>query len=365
MTDSTESSEPSAPQLQRLQRVLASAGIGSRRECELIILEGRVEVDGQIVATLGTKVDPTQQKIFVDGERIAAQRLEYYMLNKPPGVVSTSNDPSGRARVIDLIKTDQRVYNVGRLDQSSEGLILVTNDGELANKLTHPKFGIHKKYHVKVDGVPTNQQLKSLEEGIYIAEGKAKAESAKRLRGTESHSWLEIVLAEGKNREIRRILAKLGHKVRVLKRVAIGPLKLADLPTGAHRRLTAQEVKMLKRASDGLLPQSRGTGRPTKLQPRREPTGDSGFAPSKKLSARGSTAQRTKPFARKTGFQAGQGTSARGGKPKKPAVKQFSQVKKSEAPLTRKISERKSRPSQNSSRKAKPGARQSRKPRRG
>jgi 23S rRNA pseudouridine2605 synthase len=249
----TPDSNSSSASLQRLQRVLASAGIGSRRECELIILEGRVEVDGEIVATLGTKVDPEKQKIFVDGQRIHLQRLEYYMLNKPPGVLSTSNDPSGRARVIDLIKSQQRVYNVGRLDQSSEGLILVTNDGELANKLTHPKYGIRKTYHVKVDGVPTGEQLRSLEEGVYIAEGKAKAESAKLLRKSEPNSWLEIVLSEGKNREIRRILAKLGHKVRVLKRVAIGPLKLADLPVGAHRRLLPQEVKLLKRAADGLI----------------------------------------------------------------------------------------------------------------
>jgi 23S rRNA pseudouridine2605 synthase len=253
MTDNLPSPSE-ATRLQRLQRVMAAAGIGSRRECELIIQEGRVEVDGQVVATLGAKVDPEHQKIFVDGQRIVPQRLEYYMLNKPPGVVSTSYDPSGRARVIDLIDTHQRVYNVGRLDQSSEGLILVTNDGELANKLTHPKYGIYKTYQVKVDGVPTPQQLRSLEEGIFIAEGKAQAKSARLLRKSETHGWLEIVLAEGKNREIRRILAKLGHKVRVLKRVAIGPLKLAELPVGAHRRLTAPELKELKRAAEGLSP---------------------------------------------------------------------------------------------------------------
>jgi 23S rRNA pseudouridine2605 synthase len=274
---------------QRLQRVMAAAGVGSRRECELIILEGRVEVDGQIVATLGTKVDPNQ-KIYVDGQRITLQRLEYYMLNKPPGVVSTSNDPAGRARVIDLIKTEQRVYNVGRLDQSSEGLILVTNDGELANRLTHPKYGIEKKYHVKVDGVPTPQQLRSLEEGIYIAEGKAQAKSAKLLRKTESYSWVEMVLSEGKNREIRRILAKLGHKVRVLKRVAIGPLKLADLPVGAHRRLTFGELKELRRAAEGLGPiqkssvqKSRKSGKDSKFRPQTIATNSTAPARDKKF----------------------------------------------------------------------------------
>ncbi len=237
---------------QRLQRVMAAAGIGSRRECEIIIQEGRVEVDGQIIATLGVKVDPQSQKIFVDGQRLVAERLQYFMLNKPPGVISTNNDPSGRARVIDLIKTEQRVYNVGRLDQSSEGLILVTNDGELANRLTHPRYGIEKKYHVQVAGVPTAEQLRALEEGVYFAEGKAKATSAKFLRKIKTSSWIEIILAEGRNREIRRMLASVGHKVRTLKRVSIGPLKMGDLPVGAHRALTLQELKLIKRAADGL-----------------------------------------------------------------------------------------------------------------
>ncbi len=231
---------------------MAAAGIGSRRECEIIIQEGRVEVDGQIIATLGIKVDPQSQKIFVDGQRLVAERLQYFMLNKPPGVISTNNDPSGRARVIDLIKTEQRVYNVGRLDQSSEGLILVTNDGELANRLTHPRYGIEKKYHVQVAGVPTAEQLRALEEGVYFAEGKAKATSAKFLRKIKTSSWIEIILAEGRNREIRRMLASVGHKVRTLKRVSIGPLKMGDLPVGAHRALTLQELKLIKRAAEGI-----------------------------------------------------------------------------------------------------------------
>ena len=133
---------------QRLQRVMASAGIASRRECEIIIQEGRVEVDGQIIVKLGYKVDPNKQEIYVDAQKLRIEQLQYFILNKPPGVVSTANDPSGRPRVIDLIDTRNRVYNVGRLDQSSEGLILVTNDGELANRLTHPRYGIEKKYHV-------------------------------------------------------------------------------------------------------------------------------------------------------------------------------------------------------------------------
>lgn len=239
---------------QRLQRVMASAGIGSRRECEIIIEEGRVEVDGRTVATLGTKVDPETQKISVDGERLKVQRLQYFMLNKPPGIVSTASDPSGRMRVIDLIKTNLRVYNVGRLDQSSEGMILVTNDGELANRLTHPRYGIDKKYLVQVDGCPTRPALAQLEEGMFLAaEGKHKAVKAKAVqvkfvKRLKSTSWLEIILDEGRNREIRRLLARIGHKVRILRRIGIGPLKLGELPVGAHREVTTAELKALRKA---------------------------------------------------------------------------------------------------------------------
>ena len=237
--------------MQRLQRVMAAAGIGSRRECETIIEEGRVEVDGEIVVTLGSKVDPNKQTIKVDGSEVKQERLQYFMLNKPPGVLSTSNDPSGRIRVIDLIMTKNRVYNVGRLDQSSEGLILVTNDGELANRLTHPRYGVEKKYHVQVTGQPDVADLKTLVDGVYLAEGKAKASSAKFIRKGKESSWIEITLTEGRNREIRRLLAKIGHKVRTLKRVSIGPLKIKDLPSGAHRELTYTELNALKKATSG------------------------------------------------------------------------------------------------------------------
>ncbi len=242
-----KSSKPKDGRL-RLQRVMASAGVGSRRECELIIEEGRVEIDGQVVTTLGVKVDPNKQEIYVDAEKLTVQRLQYFILNKPPGILSTSSDPSGRPRVIDLIKTDKRVYNVGRLDQSSEGLILVTNDGELANQLTHPSYGVEKKYHVQVVGIPAAGDLRKLEEGVYIAEGLARATKAKFLKRATGGCWLEIVLAEGRNREIRRMLAGIGHKVRTLKRVSIGPLRLGDLPRGAHRALTSAEIKLLKKA---------------------------------------------------------------------------------------------------------------------
>lgn len=235
--------------VQRLQRAMASAGVGSRRDCEEIILAGRVEVDGRVVDKLGTKVDITMQTITVDAVDIKTEPLQYFMLNKPPGILCTSNDPSGRMRVIDLINTRNRVYNVGRLDKSSEGLILVTNDGDLANKLTHPKFGVEKKYHVQVVGHPNPESLKALTQGVYLAEGRAKASTVKYLKRSKDTSWIEITLTEGRNREIRRLLAKIGHKVRVLKRVSIGSLKLGDLPSGAHRELTKYELSALQRIS--------------------------------------------------------------------------------------------------------------------
>lgn len=235
---------------------MASAGIGSRRDCEGIILEGRVEVDGKVVTELGTRVDLTKASVVVDAVELKLQPLQYFMLNKPPGVLSTSADPSGRMRVIDLINTRNRVYNVGRLDMSSEGLILVTNDGDLANRLTHPRYGVEKRYHVQVVGHPNRDSLAALVHGVYLAEGRAKATSAKYLRRAKENSWIEIILQEGRNREIRRLLAKIGHKVLTLRRVTMGSLKLGDLPVGAHRELTAHEVRAL---------QADGTGKRAKV----------------------------------------------------------------------------------------------------
>ena len=271
--------EPSTPRDdQRLQRVLAAAGFGSRRECETFILEGRVEVDGNPVTELGTRVDPNKQKIYVDGELVKQPKLQYFALNKPSGVVSTASDPTGRTRVIDLINTDQRVYNVGRLDKSSEGLILVTNDGELANRLTHPRYGVEKTYLVRVVGRPHNDKLKELRAGVYLAEGLVKVNRIRIKKRFKTVTELEIVLDEGRNREIRRLLAKIGHKVLNLRRVSIGPLRLADLPSGAHRRLTADEVKSLRRATQartGREPRtprrdSDSAGRRKKVKPKKK-----------------------------------------------------------------------------------------------
>jgi 23S rRNA pseudouridine2605 synthase len=236
------------PASQRLQKVLAAAGLGSRRRCEELITAGRVEVDRQVVTQLGVCVDPMKQAIRVDGVALPKTRLEYYAVNKPSGVLSTSRDPSGRVRVIDLVEAKNvRLFTIGRLDLHSEGLILVTNDGELANRLTHPRYGVRKTYRVVVAGSPAREVLAKLQAGVHLAEGFARAERVDVKSHHKESTVLEMVLREGKNREIRRLLARVGHKVLRLTRTAVGPVRLGTLPTGAVRRLTPEEIKSLRR----------------------------------------------------------------------------------------------------------------------
>lgn len=238
---------------ERLQKVLAAAGIGSRRQCEELITTGRVEVDRQTVTELGTKVDPASQEIRVDGERLPSPKRVVYLLNKPVGVVTTNYDPSGRSRVIDLIPADRRLFAVGRLDRMSEGLILVTNDGDLANRLTHPRFGVEKTYLVQVAGVPTQETLDTLRRGMHIAEGRVQAKRVVLKSSHKASAVLEMVLDEGRNREVRRMLAACGHKVQQLKRVAVGPLSLGQLLPGQYRLLTWAEIRALEAAGPSHL----------------------------------------------------------------------------------------------------------------
>jgi 23S rRNA pseudouridine2605 synthase len=233
----------------RLQKVLASAGIASRRECEQLILEGRVEVDHHVVTELGTRVDPQRQEIRVDGEALPRPKLVYFAVNKPVGVVATSRDPAGRPRVIDLLPPNSpRVFCVGRLDISSEGLILLTNDGELANGLTHPRHGVEKVYHVQVAGHVEPEVISQLQRGMHLAEGFAHAKHVRIKSRRKRSSILEMILDEGRNREVRRLLARVGHKVQRLKRVAVGPVRLGEMPPGAVRPLTKKEVQSLEGA---------------------------------------------------------------------------------------------------------------------
>jgi 23S rRNA pseudouridine2605 synthase len=237
--------------MERLNKVLAHAGVGSRRHCEELITAGRVTVDGRTVRELGTRVDPAAQRVSVDGEPIHAERHVYWLVNKPRGYISSSHDPAGRPLVLDLVpKVSQRVYTVGRLDEASEGLVLLTNDGALAHRLLHPRFGVEKTYVVQVAGAPAPADLRQLLQGVWLSDGHVRAKKIKRLKSQGGSTWLRIVLSEGRNREIRRMLARQGHKVLRLRRVALGPVPLATLPLGKARRLTSQEVAALREASE-------------------------------------------------------------------------------------------------------------------
>jgi 23S rRNA pseudouridine2605 synthase len=241
-----------------------------------LIREGRVEVDRQVVTELGTRVDPSQQEIRVDGEALRRPRRLYFAVNKPVGIVTTSEDPGGRPRVIDLVPTEERVFAVGRLDRSSEGLILVTNDGEFANRITHPRYGVEKAYLVRVAGSPDQRQIAQLKKGVHLAEGFAKAQSIV-VKKQHGHSTdLIIVLNEGRNREIRRILARVGHKVLALKRIAVGPVKLGDLPLGDCRPLKSEEVRSLLEAAREKRRQKprRTSGSPVRPEKQAKSTGE-------------------------------------------------------------------------------------------
>lgn len=257
------------PRGERLQKVLALAGIGSRRKCEEVILAGRVEVDGELVRELGTRVHPGTQRIAVDGNPINSKKFVYYLVNKPEGFVCTTDDPAGRARVLDLLPaTKERLFTVGRLDLSSEGLILVTNDGNLANQLAHPRYGVEKTYLALVAGIPSEEVLQKLHSGIYLAEGVARAKRVRLKRRFGKSALLEIVLAEGKNREIRRVLAKVGHKVMRLKRISIGPLKSGGLKPGDFRQLRFSEIATLRGLPDRIASKRRTARKPKqKSQP--------------------------------------------------------------------------------------------------
>jgi 23S rRNA pseudouridine2605 synthase len=237
--------------MQRLNKLLAHAGVASRRQSEALIQAGRVAVDGQVVRELGTQVDPDQQQVSVDGRPIRSERPVYWLVNKPRGYLCTNRDPAHRPLAIDLIPhVPQRVYTVGRLDEASEGLLLLTNDGDLAFRLMHPRFGVEKTYLVQVAGNPTPADLGQLLKGVWLSEGHVRARRVKRQKSQGESTWLQIVLNEGKNREIRRMLARSGHKVLRLRRIAIGPVLLGSLKPGKTRRLLGTELAALKRIAE-------------------------------------------------------------------------------------------------------------------
>jgi len=233
---------------ERLHKLLAHAGVGSRRKCEKLIVAGRVTLDGQPVRELGTKVEPNGHEICVDGEPIHSERPVYWLVNKPRGYLCTNHDPARRPLAIDLVPhVDQRVYTVGRLDEASEGLLLLTNDGDLAFRLMHPRFGVEKTYLVLVAGHPSPEDLQRLLQGVWLSAGHVKARQVHRVKNQGESTWGRVVLSEGKNRGIRRMLARLGHKVLRLRRIAIGSVQLGNLKPGKTRRLSAPELASLRR----------------------------------------------------------------------------------------------------------------------
>jgi 23S rRNA pseudouridine2605 synthase len=236
--------EADLPGGERLQKVLARAGIGSRRVAEELIEAGRVQVNGE-VAVLGRRVDPEGDVVAVDGTPIGtAQGLAYRLLNKPRGVVATADDPQGRPTVVHLVPAEPRVVPVGRLDVDTEGLLLLTNDGQLHHRLTHPSFGVEKEYLVEVEGVLTPGALQRLRYGVELDDGPTAPAKA----SSPTPNVLKLTLHEGRNRQVRRMCEAVGHPVRRLVRTRIGPLADPQLRPGAWRDLTRAEVRALERA---------------------------------------------------------------------------------------------------------------------
>lgn len=234
---------------ERVQKVLARAGLGSRRACEDLIRAGRVTVNGT-AATLGDRVDPRTDVVEVDGGRVPLDpELRYYALHKPAGVVTTAHDPHGRPDVSAYYPKGPRVFPVGRLDQETEGLLLLTNDGELANRLTHPRYGVEKEYLAEVEGTPGDRAVAALVRGVELEDGIARAVSARRVAGAGSRGAVRVIMTEGRKREVRRMLSAVGLPVRRLVRTRVGPIRLGRLPPGTVRELDPSEVAALYRGA--------------------------------------------------------------------------------------------------------------------
>lgn len=234
----------------RIQKAIANAGLMSRRAAEEAIEAGRIRVDGNPVR-LGDRVDVDGELLTLDGIPIPiSPKLETHLLYKPAGVISSARDTHGRKTVVDLINSDKRLYPVGRLDADSEGLILVSNDGELTNRVTHPRYGITKKYVALVEGVVTDSSLRRLVDGVKLDDGPARAHSARLIEASPGRSLLEITMVEGRNREIRRMLASIGHEVARLVRTAIGPITDTSFQPGDSRLLRAEEVRQLLQSGE-------------------------------------------------------------------------------------------------------------------
>lgn len=271
----------------RLQKYLSDAGVASRRHAEELILAGRVLVNDQVVDELPAFVSPESDRVVVDGTVVRPQRPQYVLLHKPKNVVCTNRDPAGRLRAVDLLPDPHaRLFPVGRLDADSTGLLLMTNDGELAQRLTHPRYGVPKTYRAEVRGrVPTDlpERMKA---GVHLSEGKARANDVRIVRTAQDRSVLLITLREARHRQVRRMLARLGYPVRSLQRVQLGPLLIKGLPVGASRYLTPREITTLQAAIREA--DTRATGRARK---RRRPADGAAKPPGARPPAPSSDAR--------------------------------------------------------------------------
>lgn len=234
---------------ERIQKILSQAGIASRRAAEDLIREGRVRLNGKVILELGTKADPTKDRITVDGRAALPRKLHYVAYHKPVGVVSTMSDPEGRPAIGDVVRgLKDRLFPVGRLDFESSGLVLLTNDGDLAQRLTHPRYQVPKVYRVKVRGRPDESALERLRSGVRLEDGMTAPAEVQVESVLPNKARLRIVLREGRQRQVRRMCEAVGHPVERLSRVAIGPLRLGSLPVGETRDLTPRELLALRRA---------------------------------------------------------------------------------------------------------------------
>lgn len=305
-------------QLERLQKIIAHAGFASRREAETMIREGRVTVNGRVVTELGSKADPARDHVKVDGKLITrAETHRYILLYKPKEVMTTVEDPQGRRTVIDLIKgVRERIYPVGRLDFHSEGLILLTNDGDLAFKVSHPQHGSVKTYHVKVRGVPEERIIAKLERGITIDNKRTLPCEIRRMKTTgrstgrgedEGNSWFEVKLREGRTQQIRKMFQAVGHPVSKLRRVAIGPLSDPRLGPGDYRELTKVEVKMLATMKEPAKPKVRRAATRPAAGTKKKPAAKKTPAKKPARKAAAPAKRRTTSAAASTGRQARRG----------------------------------------------------------
>lgn len=301
----------------RLQKFMAQAGVDSRRNCEELIRTGRVTVDGEVVTDPAVSVQADDQDVRLDGEKLQPPTFRYFLVNKPKGVVCTNRDPAGRPRAVDLVPVpDLKLFTVGRLDENTEGLLLITNDGALAEHLAHPRYQVTRRYRVQVAGVPEPATLAELRNGMHFSDGFFHFHRIKVLKRRGRSTFVELEMQEGKNREIRRLFARVGHKVMNLQRVAFGPLRLGRLEPGECRELRTGEVAELYDFVSSAP------------EPRRRPTRQSGAATRKKRKAADARKERNK----QTGARRGAARNEPAAAKRRPAAKKKAPAKRKARP---------------------------------